>query len=124
MAIQETNTIKCPIGDVQAAIFDQKPLIEFEVNEKLENRPRYMLAKIKDGGEVDPHDDGTTLIMGKGFQAPVGYRDYNDPKPDQANQGGVEGQQSGQTNDLVTWKFCFEHANENYSGRSYAGSAH
>ena len=40
MADPETNTIKCPIGDVQAAVFDQKPLIEYEVNEKLENRPQ------------------------------------------------------------------------------------
>ena len=109
MPALETNTIKCPIGDVQAAIFDQKPLIEYEVNEKLETRPRYMMAKIMDGGMVDPHDDGTTLIMGKGFQAPVGYEGYDDPKPDQANQGGVTGQQEAQANcGSVTAKFTTE----------------
>ncbi len=96
MATIETNTNKCPIGDVQAAIFDQAPLIAYEVNEKLETRPRYMMAKIKDGGEVDPHDDGTTLIMGKGFQAPLGYSDFNDPRPNQANEGGIAGQQIAQ----------------------------
>lgn len=99
MATLETNTIKCPIGDVQAAIFDQRPLIEYEVNEKLETRPRYMLAKIKDGGTVDPHDDGTTLIMGKGFQAPVGYKDYNDPFAPECRVGeGVAGEQVAQGN--------------------------
>lgn len=96
MAKIETNTNKCPIGDVQAAIFDQAPLIAYEVNEKLETRPRYMMAKIKDGGEVDPHDDGTTLIMGRAFQAPLGYDNYNDPRPDQANEGGIAGQQIAQ----------------------------
>jgi len=96
MATPQTNVNRCPIGDVQAAIFDQKPLIEYEVNEKLETRPRYMMAKIKDGGMVDPHDDGTTLIMGKGFQAPIGYGDFNDPRPDQAFQGGIAGEQIAQ----------------------------
>lgn len=86
----ETNTQKCDVGTVQAAIFDQRPLISMEIDERLETRPRYMIAKIKDGGEVDPHDDGRTLIMGKGFQAPVGYGDYNDPFPGQSDNGTFE----------------------------------
>lgn len=95
--IHETNTQKCDVGEVQAAIFDQRPLIEYEVNEKLETRPRYMLAKIPDGGPVDPHDDGTTLIMGKGFQAPVGYNDYNDPlAPECRVAEGIDGYQEAQ----------------------------
>lgn len=94
----ETNTQKCSVGSVQAAIFDQRPLIEYEVNEKLENRPRYMIKKIKDGGAVDPHDDGRTLIMGKGYQAPVGYHDYNDPYAADCDPVLEEGYQEAQGN--------------------------
>ena len=57
------------------AILDQKQLIEFEVNEQLLNRPRYMMQMIPDGGIMDPHDDATTYRARRGFQAPVGYDD-------------------------------------------------
>lgn len=88
---------QCALHEVNAAIFDQRPLVEFEINERLENRPRYMLRKIASGGTVDPHDDGRTLIMGQGFQAPVGYRSYDDPYAANCDPVLREGAQEAQS---------------------------
>ena len=81
----------CGVDRFKAAIFEQKPLIEFEVNENLANRPRYLIQKIADGGEMDPHDNGETLKMRRGFQAPVGYQEV-----DNSVRPLIEGEQTAQ----------------------------
>ena len=62
-----TPTNACGVDRYKAALFEQQPLIEYEVNERLANRPRYLIQKIKDGGEMDPHDDGRTVKFRRAF---------------------------------------------------------
>lgn len=97
MACVEPQVQQCSLHEVNAAIFDQRPLVEYEINERLENRRRYMIRKIPQGKMVDPHDDGRTLIMGRGFQAPVGYRSYDDPYAPDCDPVLRAGYQTGQS---------------------------
>ena len=73
MAITSAGRARCDMKDLRVAIFEQQKLIEMELNLADKTLPTYMNDRIPDGGEVDPHDDGRTLQMRTGFQAPLDY---------------------------------------------------
>lgn len=64
----------CDPKKLNVAIIRQKALIEQEINVARHELPTYMNDKIRDGGMVEPHDNGDTLVSKVGV---AGIRGYN-----------------------------------------------